>query len=259
MTNSLPSEAEVLLVVHSLLTHNNWQLLPSETLASLVVERMASAPTNRTPREVAYFVYCEQALYPACRGLHGQSLRQLGFAELASFLYKKALKYGPQDAQDLAHQAIVAIYQNMDSCHNPGTFLAFALLQLRYCNKKRMRTVERETSLDEMMEQDLYGDEPTVDPQFSTTADSTAQQAIDHQLRTLLHQRLRQLRAEFPRAAQQWDAIGLRYIEELTVEESAERLGVTTTALYTLVSRAMAKLREDPAIVALAEQRFGNR
>lgn len=258
MTNSLPSDDEVLLVVRSLLTHNNWQLLPAETLASLVVERMAAAPSDKTPREFAYFIYCEQALYPACRGLHGQSLRQLGFAELASFLYKKALKYGPQDAQDLAHQAIVAIYQNMDGCHHPGTFLAFALQQLRYCHTKRMRTAEREPSLDEMMEQDLYGDDPRVDSQFSTTTDSTAQQAIDNQLQTLLRQRLRQLRAEFPRAAQQWDAFWLRYIEGLTAEESAERLGVTMTALYTLVSRAKDKLHEDPAIVVLAEQVSGN-
>jgi DNA-directed RNA polymerase specialized sigma24 family protein len=81
-----------------------------------------------------------------------------------------------------------------------------------------------------------------------------------HMIARELRERFARLAEEFlsrhPRARRQLAALRLKYVEGMDEQEVSRALGVPARAVYVLRSRAVAKLRHEPAWRALAAE-FG--
>jgi RNA polymerase sigma factor (sigma-70 family) len=237
--------------VERLKVQYDWRLLSPEDWARRVFERVIAGSLAGL-RPVAMHVY-SQALHAACSGAEGGRRQNHGYEELFRYLYAMAHRRHRDIAEDATQRAIEQVFALFSRCRAPGTFLAFGLQQLqssistirrqerRFGAEQALGTIERRTELAEAPDQ--------------RQADLAAS-IISDELRTRFEQLSVEFLREHPRAAQQLDALRLKYIDGLDEQAISRLLGKPTSSVYVLRSRAIEKLREDPSWRALAVE-FG--
>jgi RNA polymerase sigma factor (sigma-70 family) len=242
-------------VVAKLLNDFEWQLLPMSQVAEGVVAVFPpSQPTTvEYVRRRAISIYCAQGLHPAVLGRLGPPAQQRAFEELGRYLYRVALATWRDLAQDITQETLVVLYEKAQDCRTPEAFLAFALQKQRDTAKKWLRSVRHTQSLDELLETDPFG-EPRATATTTAPASNPATETIDRELREAVVQRLRTLRAESGRAGRQLEAVWLRYVQEMSLEECATVLETTPANVSVLLNRGLERLRSDATLLTLAEE-----
>lgn len=243
-------------VVRELMEDNDWHLLSEDAFVTAVLERIPPEQTieHEQLREWCINTYCREALHPACLGAQGRHKRKRGFEELAVYLYGLAHKAWPEVAEDAVQETLIMVYDKVEHCRNPGAFLAFAIQQLRDAARKLMKAQARALSLDQLLEQDFYGDLPARAGVGAVREEGVEEAALYADLKHLVAGRIREVRQQNPRAGRQLDAVWLRYFRELSNEEIAGLLDTTPANVSVLISRGLRKLRGDERLRKLAEE-----
>lgn len=237
-------------VVDTLLACHEWQLLKRDDFIRQTLEYLHVAVSN-DPQRAAVHAY-SQALYRSCSGAMGPEQQNIAYTELFHYLYDIAQRRYPRICEDATQRALMRIFTVFANCREPGAFLAFALQHLM----DAARTVRRQeghhlgslstfADLDHNNHGEVLRDRRVVDP-------------LDEVLTSELRSRLEELTIAFlqkhPRAALQFAALRLKFIEGFDEVTISQRLGKPVNSIYVLRSRAIEKLREEPEWRALASE-----
>jgi RNA polymerase sigma factor (sigma-70 family) len=243
-------------IVRELIEDNDWRLLSEDAFVQAVLERIPPEGSNEPDqlRKWCINTYCRQALHPACLGALGEQKRKRGFEELGTYLHRLAHWKWPHIAEDAVQEALVRVYDRVDQCRNPGAFLAFAIQQLRDAAKKLSKIETRELSLDELLEQDFYGDISADEAVGVVEEEGVEEAALYADVKCQVAARIKQVRRQNPRAHRQLDAVCLRYFRELSNAEIATVLKTTPENVSVLISRGLEKLRRDEGLYDLAKE-----
>ncbi|OEU96033.1 SigE family RNA polymerase sigma factor [Streptomyces oceani] len=142
----------------------------------------------------------------------------------------RSLTANPTDAEDLLQTALTKTYLSWERIEDHRAldgYVRRALLNTRTSQWRKRR-------VDEFAVEDLPEPEPQSGP------DPAEQQAVRDAM----------WRAVLKLPARQRAMVVLRYYEDLSEVQTAEVLGVSVGTVKSAVSRALAKLRDDPQLVA---------
>ena len=212
-----------------------WQLMTAEALSEAAMESIENDPTiDLQPAIIS--TYAGQALYPALLGQQGTAQREQAARELADFLHRVLYKRWPSLAEspsDLIQATLERTFRQIDSCRSPETVLAFAAMKLRTVVQKEVRQLSREQKSDSIDAMHEQGQE------VPSPEESESGLSMD-----ALRDQIRRFQQAHPKAAKQFETVYLRYCDGLTVEETAERLGMTRQNVSVLTSRGLKFLRD---------------
>ena len=235
--------------VARLAAQRRWQLLGAADWAGRAYDGLRAGVAS-TIRRSALHAYVE-ALYQACSGAEGAQRQDIGYRELHGYLFDIGLRRYPEIAEDAAQVAVEQIFARFERCRVPGAFLAFAAQQLlaaaRSIRHEQGKHAPARASGRERIDLDAVPDQGMADLDTPVIAAE-------------LHERFEQLAREFlakhPRAARQFSALRMKYVDGLDDIAIGRALGVSVGGVYVLRARAVEKLREEPAWRALAAE-FG--
>lgn len=227
----------------TLLARHEWSLLERDELVrqSIVFIREGIADT---PERAVIHTY-SQALHRACSGEEGIERQNRGYSELYYYLYAIALRRYSDVYEDATQAAIEQIYTVFALCRQPGTFLAFALHRLM----NAVRVTRRQAGPESHRNSYEHVQRATFQHQHDPL-----EMALQGELRARFAMLAADFRQRHRRAARQFAALQLKYLEGLDDEAIAERLGVPLRNVYVLRSRAIKKLRAEPAWRAFAAE-----
>jgi RNA polymerase sigma factor (sigma-70 family) len=236
--------------VDALLDRHEWRLLDRPEFARRALDQLRRS-VARDAQRAATFVY-SQALHTACSGAEGLERQNRAYTELFAYLYERALRRYADMGEEVSQRAIASTFANFKRCRQPGAFLAFALQQML----DAARSLRREQQPNERAAP-VGAHEQALGDQIADQRQPDPAEAL---IAGELHTRFEQLAQEFlrkhPRAAKQFAALRLKYIDSLDDMTIAAQLGVPVKSVYVLRTRAMEKLRAEPAWRALAAE-FG--
>ena len=214
--------------VRTLAEKYDWALLREDDLVELV---LGSIEPTVSPDEIERLVRHQYtiALYKACKQVEDLDRCERGYQELFRFLFRAANNRWPELAEDATQRALVLVYEQIDRCRSPGTFLAFALNKLRHAFQQEQRAAGREIPWDERGEDSR--DRIPVAPSSELDQRERLQVVLDA-IRRLSDERQRQ-------------AILLKFFGGLSDEAIGVRLEITTGYVRVLRHRGIAQLRED--------------
>ena len=223
----------------AVLSRHAWSLLQESDLAAHAADLLAgvSAPTQTQAERACQQVYA-QTLFAAAQDPNRQAT---AYREIHAYLYRIALRQRPDLADDAAQEAILLIYQKIDTCRDCGAFLKFAIYQLMTAYN-RLTPRRLEISLEEPSQISDEG-EPLVE---MLTGDGSMEAEIEE--RALTKSFLRWLRGVFdanPRAHNQLLAVTMKYLEEYEDSQIAAALDTTIPNVHVLRSRGLEKLRAE--------------
>jgi RNA polymerase sigma factor (sigma-70 family) len=233
-----------------LLDRHEWRLLERDELARRALGHLRDGIAHDA-RRAATFAY-SQVLHTACSGAEGLERQNRAYDELHHYLHESALHRYPDIDEEVSQRAVASTFADFKRCRQPGAFLAFAIQHMLDAaravrREQQPRSLAAPTGEREHALGDQIADERQPDPAEALIAGE-------------LHARFEQLAEEFlqkhPRASNQFAALRLKYIDSLDDATIAARLGVPVESVYVLRTRAVAKLRAEPAWRALATE-FG--
>jgi len=235
MENEQINREKCLAKVLELQTNYQWKLMDADTLSTA---SMTKLETNSSPelQPTIIATYVGEALYPCFLGQQGLEKREQAARELASFLHRTLYRRWPSLAEhssDLTQAAIKSTLQKIGSCHKGDAFLTFAASKLRTAVQKKIRQLDQDQKIDPIDMLEGQGREPSVSDNLE---DGLSMEMIQKQIR--------HYQKTNPKATTQLEAVYLRYCEGLTVEETAERLSMTSRNVSVLTSRGLKFLRE---------------
>lgn len=214
-------------VVHTLVEKYEWALLPEAELVELV---LTAVPTETLPTNLEKLARNQytRVMYEACRQTTDLGRRERAFQELFRFLYRAAYNYWPDLVEVVTQRALMLVYQQLDHCYNPGTFLGFAFNKLRQAVTEELRARKKmDLSLDEIQPDKIEVESPQTP--FSQV----------EQLQVLI-EAIKNLRNEREQKVILW-----KFFDGLSDEEIAERLGITASYVLKLRYDGLARLRQD--------------
>lgn len=238
------AEQQCRLVADALCARHQWLLLPPLEFARRAARHLVAGDAANAARAVTH-AYCLE-LYSACSGQQGRERQSQGYTELFGYLYTTARAYYPERAAEIAQDAIEHVFLGFQSYRQPGAFLAIALQQLRDAARRLRRQEQRWQWLAQPLAGELGGqlvDLRQTDP---------VAPAIARELRESCTQILEAFAQKHRRSRRQLAALRMKYLEGLDDQTISRRLGVPLKSVYELRSRAIAKLRGDPQLRALA-------
>lgn len=250
-------QAECQRIVADLMQRHGWQLLESHAFANQLFARAQETTVIEAEAltRLAVNLYC-LAWYAACRG-QGR-VRARAYQELAHYLYDRALhKYGDADmAHDIAQDALVLIYEQIDECHNPGAFMAFALLKLWNAATTYFRMRRRHVEQTELIPADetheaAHESSPDWVDRVLPLPESVS---VDRELAATLMTRINELVLASPRAQKQYLAVLYKFLHGYSDQEIAAALQTDVAGVHVLRSRGLNRLRDDPVLRQLAEE-----
>jgi len=237
---------------------HGWRLLEESAFAGRLLAR-AQREENAAPEgltALAVNLYCT-IWHEACRG--SGSRRSRAYQELAHYLCDRALhKYGDKEmAHEIAQDALLLIFEQVESCRNPGAFMAFALLKLWNAATSYFRQRDR----------DLERVEPLPSEQTPESGDSgdgapelvdrstplPEQETVARELTTAVMGRVAELVAASPRAQKQLLAVVYKFVQGYSDEEIAQALATDVAGVHVLRSRGLSRMREDTVLRQLAQ------
>lgn len=237
-----------------LIARNRWRLLAADELAARTAAELRLRPDldgEQLAERLMTALYVE-ALYGACSRAEGDLRWERGYEELTAYLGGVARVKYPDVAEDAAAMALLATIEKFDDCRNPRAFLLFALQRLWTCVRRlRRQDAPRGVSLDQPTRDE---NESPLGERIEDHADGPAELTAAVELTAEVKQAAAAFRVAHPRARDQFAALYLKYIDELSDGEIAERLGTTVANVHVLRSRARQRLRDDPAWQQLAAE-----
>lgn len=236
--------------VDALLKRHGWELLERGAYLSRTEACLRSGIASDAVRAAKY-VYSE-ALYHACSGAEGEPRREQGYSELFRWLYDVAYYRYHDVAEDATQQALLMTFQSFQRCRRPGTFVMFALTQLRDAARKvRRQEHAGPRSFERAGDEAVAAAERVADDAPSPEALATGRD---------LRARLDQLRTDFlrkhPRAAAQFAAVWLKFVHDLSDQEISRRLDKPADNVYVLRTRGLKRLGNESGWRDLADD-FG--
>ena len=224
--------------VRNLAEEYDWALLRENDLVELV---LASIESTASPAEIERMTRHQYtiALYEACKQVEDLDRCERGYQELSRFLFRAAHNRWPALAEDATQQALVLVYEQIDRCRSPGTFLAFALNKLRHAFQQEQRARGREIS-----RQEMGGDNQERSPVAPSSE-------LDQRER--LHVLLDAI-ARLPDERQR-QTILLKFFGGLSDEAIGARLEITAGYVRVLRHRAISRLRDDERLRGYFEPR----
>ena len=216
-------------VVVALMARGAWKSVGEDEL----VERVwRDAGPNASPgafdRLVKY--HYSAVLYAACCQQQDVRKREAAFEDLHRLLYRAAYSRWPELAEDAAQRALILVYEQLDRCREPGTFLAFALNKLRHGFQQERRSLKRGDVSPDDLDSVLADDE----------AANLEQNLLSQESTTALLQALERLVDPRQRSVVLW-----KYLGGLSDEDIAQRLGIMSGYVRVLRHRGMESLRAD--------------
>ncbi len=241
-------------VVRQLIKRHDRRLLDKESFSRQLSARGRTLPTvdHDTMVRLAVNLYCEN-WYEACNSEGDRRAR--AYTELARYLYDRAQhKYGNQEiAQEITHEAIILVAEQLGNCQKPGAFLAFALLKLWNAATTHFRQRDRQLERTELLSEQIDNiDGPTIELESANA--SPEESAIATDLTTTLLGRIGELMQQAPRARDQFKAVLLKFLYAYHDEEIARELGTEVQNVHVLRSRGIKRLREDPILKRIFEE-----
>jgi RNA polymerase sigma factor (sigma-70 family) len=223
-------------IVRALIAQYDWALPHEDELLAWVSDaiRGSALPTNLG--KVAYSV----ALYEACRQSEDVSRREGAYQELFRFLYRAAYNRWPALADDATQRALVLVYEQINRCRGPSTFLGFAFFKLRQAFTEEWRTRRRETPMEEVEPSNWREDRLAVETRLNQ---EECMPALVDAIARLLDERQRKV-------------LLLKFLDGLSDEEIGARLGIGAGHVRVLRYRSLIRLREDRRLKAC---RYGER
>lgn len=237
--------------VDSYVERYGWALVSrAELLAAVEAEYCGREPGVAAARAATLLCY-SRLLYRACSGAEGPERREQGYAELYAFLSRAAARRYARVGAEATQRAVERVYRAFAQCRQPETFLAFVLQKLRDAARAELR--EAGSGGDQLSAEQGEVAVPGNTARRGDLADP-ADLAEAAALRSSLARCAEEFVARHPRAAQQFAAVWLKYISGLDDQEIGRRLGRTPAAVHVLRSRALRRLRAEPAWRQLAAE-----
>jgi len=226
----------------------HWQLIVRDEFVRLVELQSEQCMSTKSAHAAILCVY-SRALYWSCSGAEGRLRQEQGYSELTTFLDQMAARrYGAVRA-DATQGALERIYRSFAHCRQPETFLAFALQKLRDAAQIEFRSLHR-------AEAHLSLDAEPADSgsQIACIDSDPIDAALQNDTRRRLVACAEHFVQEHPRAAHQLLVLWLRHINGLDDQAIAKQLDKTALAVQVMRSRAIARLRLDPNLRAIATE-----
>jgi RNA polymerase sigma factor (sigma-70 family) len=227
-------------IVRDLIRKYEWALLSEDELVGLVLGSIESGVSPSEVKRLARHHYTI-ATYEACRQAKDSDRHEQGYRELFRYLFRAAYNRWPELAEDATQRALILVYEQIDRCRNPGTFLAFALGKLRHAFKQEQRARGKEVPLKE------------TGRSSSGRGRAEARTHLDHQERCqVLLDAVKRLPNDLERKP-----ILLKFIGGLSDAEIGERLGITANYARVLRHRGIRRLRQDKRLKDYFERTNG--
>mgnify|MGYP000125132181 CR=1 FL=1 len=218
-------------IAHELVARYEWRLLPADELVKQMLDAVVPETSEGELERVAKHRYT-LTLYEACLQEEDLPRRERAYRELHRYLYRAAYNRWPELAEDTTQQAIILVYEQIERCRAPGTFLAFALWKLRHAFQIVQRARGKEfncTDIDDIDRRHSIHQQPSAHSHlFREERLCVLIEAIRH----------------IPDKRKQ-KAIVLKYVAELSDEEIGDQLNVTANYVRLLRYRGLERLRED--------------
>ncbi len=231
-TRRLPVEA-CKDIAQKLLQDYRWSLLSVEALARLIRHEVPASSSEDTLRRQAKHQYTI-ALYKACRQCEDSRRRERAYRDLHHYLYRAAYNRWPELAEDATQRALVLVYEQIDRCRQPDTFLAFALWKLRHAFQQEERA-RRILQDDEKLAVEVGQNQST-----HTQPTSANKELLRNERAAMLAEALHKITD--PRKRQ---AITLKYFADLNDTEISRRLDISASYVRVLRHRGIQELREN--------------
>ena len=218
-----------------------WSLVPADELAAEAARHLGHVTdVSLTQAIIACQTVYSRLLFGACAG---ETQREAGYRELFFYLYKLAYNRVPEaDVADVVQEALRLVYEKLDTCQQPETFLKFAYFRLRHAiNRVRPARLSRVQSLDPWSEAGAEEPPPYATPLFMSLP-QPEEAALHGDEAASVRDCLQKLWRQQPRASEQLKALILKYFDELDDVTIAERLDTTVANVHVLRSRALKKL-----------------
>lgn len=232
------------------LARHRSQLLERHFFLQQTLDHLRAGVASSAHRAATWTYSC--ALYQACSGKEGTQRQELAYSELFRYLYDCAYWRYRDICADVTQHALERIFRAFERVRHPGTFLAFALQQLRDAARAIRRKDSQPTkslnapvgSGDDELGM-LLPDPGQVDP---------AKQVLIDDQRSRLEQVINEFLKRYPRAKTQLAALLLKHLEGLNEEEISQKLGKPVKSIYVLRFRAIQKIKRDPSWRTLAAE-----
>jgi len=217
-------------LVRDLIERYEWALLSEDDLVDLV---LSSARPGTSPDELERVAkhHYTRVLYEACRQSDDPRRRERAYRDLHRYLYRAAYHRWPELAEDATQRALMLVYEQIDRCREPGTFLAFALWKLRHAFQQEQRA-RRLVQDDEVLAVEME--------RRHASPPSARKEILRDERVSLLVKALCEL--SDPRKRQ---AIALKYFSDLSDAEIGQRLDVSVSYVRVLRHRGIKELRGD--------------
>lgn len=214
-------------VVQALIARYQWRAVDGQVLLAAM---LADARPDMSLAALGRLVirHYAQLLYAACGPDQPIAIRDLGYSDLFSYLYRIALQRSPEQAPDLAQRAIELVCAHYGACVHQAAFLAFARFKLLQARQEAIRATSREQPIDAALAEAAPDHGADVAALLETEAQIGA-----------LHRAL----ARLPEAMRR--AVFLKYIQELSDAQIAEALGTSQVNVRKLRSRGIRRLQDD--------------
>jgi RNA polymerase sigma factor (sigma-70 family) len=215
-------------IVRDLIRKYGWALLSEDELVELV---LGSVESGIPPPEVARLAKHHYAIatYEACRQDEDHGRREQGYYELSRCLFWAAYNWWPELAEDATQRALLLVYEQIERCQSPGTFLAFALNKLRHAFKQEQRARGKEET------------DPEPGPNSAEQEGAEAWTYLEDQERCqMLLEAIQRLPNDLMRKA-----VLLKYFGGLSDTEIGELLGITANYVRVLRHRGIRLMQED--------------
>ena len=212
-------------IVRALIAQYDWALPREDELLAWVSDAMRGNALPANLGRVAYSV----ALYEACRQSEDLSRREGAYQELFRFLYRAAYNRWPELAEDATQRALVLVYEQIDLCRGPSTFLGFAFFKLRQALTEEWRAQTKATPVGIVELGDWREDRLAVETRLTLEECLTA---LVDAIARLLDER-------------QQKVLLMKFQDGLSDEEIGARLGIAAGHVRVLRHRSLTRLRED--------------
>jgi RNA polymerase sigma-70 factor (ECF subfamily) len=169
-----------------------------------------------------------------------------GFDEFVESYRRKLFQYSflmcghREDAEEVAQETLIRVFSNLEQLRDPRSLKSWVFrIAKNECLMKRRKSIfapERELSLEELRPQTSGQGEKAIEiADWSSLPDNAAERS---EIRHIIGQAIRELPDSY-RAV-----ILLRDVEELTTEEAASVLDISTDLVKTRLHRARLALRQ---------------
>jgi RNA polymerase sigma factor (sigma-70 family) len=226
LPGSLPAGCEF--AAQQILSRYGWTFVTEAELGRRIARRLVITE-EPAPLMVVAHACAAELLYHACRAVDEPQRIEQGYAELYHYLDRIARRRWPERGSDIVQHAIELIFQQVERCRAPSSFLAFARYKLLHAAKADQGTRAPAISLEDA----------AVSAQLAAGADVVAEVIGMAELEELV---LAIQRLPDPR---QRTVVLSKYFLQQSDHTIATGLGITPQYVAVLRGRALRRLRED--------------